>query len=482
MWPIYLWATRLARESSGDSSGVKRLPFMDVVDPKLFGAHDTTQVVHFVPLSVTYPFDTFIVTLSTQPSYSNVLMEEGEVIETHNETGYNPEYEWPGTDNGPAAVGSGSSHDLTNYTVLTSCPTEPHVAEPGADALLTSASFRLLVRTSAILHKRKRVAVLDGFSEVQVGRDMAPPASETPRIRLKEMEVSKLHATIYWDKDRKEWCVVDMGSKHGTFVRSSSGPTPPAGSTDTSYARGTRLSSPRVASVPRRLRHADELSVASTTFVVHIHENHIPCVDCSPIGGDEIELFDHRRRGNQLESQKRKRDASIPSAVPPGGRDPRKAISMLKRNLLSQHDQSPINSQASNAYIDRSARRRALHPDTTPIPSRTMAPPSEATTNPTLLIPIPEPVSSSTTPLPSTNIGHRLLMKQGWQPGTALGNKSLEDSAEDTIALTEPLTVVGNTNRSGLGSSRAPLAADSGSTSMDWKEAGKMRRWAGMPP
>lgn len=403
-------------------------------------------------------------------------MEDGEVIETA--AGYRPEYEWPASDDSPSP---GSSHDLASSTVLTPYPTETYAGEPGAKLSMTSASFRLLVRISAILHKRKTLAVLDGFSEVQVGRDMALPASETPRIRLKEMEVSKLHATIYWDKERKEWCVVDMGSKHGTFVRSGNGPAPAVGSTDATDAKGTRLSSPRVASVPRRLRHADELSIGSTTFVVHIHENRIPCVDCSPIGGDEIELFDHKQKLQREASQKRKRHPgeSVTSQSASGGRDPKKALSMLKRSLLSRQDQTPIHIETSNAYVDRSARRRALHPDTTPIPSRSAT--SFETTSPVTPAPfVPEAVSAPPNPLPSTNIGHRLLMKQGWQPGTVLGNSTPDGSTEGTIALTEPLDVVGNANRSGLGSIKPP-PVHSGSMSLDWKEAGKLRRWTGMP-
>lgn len=399
-------------------------------------------------------------------------MEDGELIEDNNETGYNPEYEWPGLDS------PGSSHDLANYTVLTPHPTETHAGEPGADTPITSASFRLLVRTSAILHKSKTLAVLDGFSEVQVGRDVASAGSETPRIRLKEMEVSKLHATMYWDKERAEWCVVDMGSKHGTFVRNGSGPATQSGSAETFDDRGSRLSAPRAASVPRRLRHNDVLSIGSTTFIVHIHENHIPCVDCSPIGGDEIDLFDHRRRELQREtSQKRKRDVVESMTAPPAGKDPRKAISVLKRNLLARHDHSKATPQTSHVYIDRSARRRALHPDAAPIPPRN-TPPFAC---PVPIPPAPEPVSAPPTPLPSTNIGHRLLMKQGWQPGTVLGNSASEGgSSENTIALSEPLDVIGNTNRSGLGNSK-PAAAAPASYPGDWKEAGKLRRWAGMP-
>ncbi|CAL1716548.1 unnamed protein product [Somion occarium] len=367
-------------------------------------------------------------------------MEDGEI---QAEDSYDPKYEWPGSDN-PAI------YDFDNYGVLT--PTEPRVDEPATSDTGSSslASLRLLI-----------------------GRDVAPPASETPRIRLKEMEVSKIHATIYWDGGRKEWSVVDMGSKHGTFLQSFA---------STSAARAIRLSSPRVASIPRRLRHGDQLTVGGTTFIVHIHENRMPCVDCSAAGGDEIELFDNRRRQRERESaQKRKHEAmESPSTAPvPTERDPKRAITMLKRSLLSRHDpSSPASSSGSpNAYLDRSARRRAFHPDTTPTPSRNSTPFIDTRLPIQSLPATPEPVSAPAVPLPSSNVGHRLLMKQGWQPGTALGTP--DDSPDGTIALTEPLDLAGNIRRTGLGSSK-PLAPQDSRGPEDWRAVGRMRRWATM--
>ena len=75
--------------------------------------------------------------------------------------------------------------------------------------------LQLRVLQTAILHKHLSLAVLDAYAETQFGRDVATPGSDTPRIRLKEMPVSKLHATVFWDKARREWAV----GRHGFQAR-----------------------------------------------------------------------------------------------------------------------------------------------------------------------------------------------------------------------------------------------------------------------
>ena len=82
-----------------------------------------------------------------------------------------------------------------------------------------------------------------------IGRDR----SYEPRIRLKSMEVSKTHATLFIDdksfgnSDDEEgcWCIVDNASTHGTYIRAH-------GSSE-----WQRLSEKGTASKPHRLRHLE---------------------------------------------------------------------------------------------------------------------------------------------------------------------------------------------------------------------------------
>ncbi|EKM58201.1 uncharacterized protein PHACADRAFT_252332 [Phanerochaete carnosa HHB-10118-sp] len=332
------------------------------------------------------------------------------------------------------------------------------------------------------MSRSQTLAIIDGYTQVQFGRDAAPPGMDVPRIRLKEMEVSKLHATVYFDEEKKQWAVVDMGSKHGTYLRPrqsvAAAPAPGAspGGTD---PRGQRLSGPRVSSMPRALKHLDELSLGTTAFIVHIHEDQRPCESCSSKGGDEIPLFYVSKAAQDQEpAKKRKREATGP--LPPS--DAKKSLHILKKTMLSRHSApstpSPRQSEGSHGYTDRSARRRALHssiPDAPGVPPRTAAssvPPSRPVTPPP-----PEPVSAPPAPLSSTNIGHRLLMKQGWSPGTTLG----QDSAgleRGTTALAEPIQVNVRPTRSGLGVPDHALPDLQSQPNTSWKEEGKQRRWA----
>ncbi|KAH9919356.1 hypothetical protein B0H21DRAFT_798085 [Amylocystis lapponica] len=375
---------------------------------------------------------------------------------------YDCAFEWPGD-----AVES-----LTSCLPEDSLP-EHHTPERAPSPFAHSApSLRLLVQRSSVLPKKRTIAVVDGHAEVQFGRDVAPVGSDTPRIRLKDMAVSKLHATVYWDQERQQWAAVDMGSKHGTFLQSRHGPGPSGASAAAGSAAsdvdaqefGLRLSPSRTASIPRTLEHLDQLTMGSTAFVVHIHPEQIPCIACSPKGNDEIPLFDARPPVNQT---KRKREPA--DALPTLERDPKKALTMLKHSLLSHRDGIPATPK-SIQYVDRSARRRALHHDS-PLDTPGTAHPRTYTSSPapshTPRSAMPaQSVSAPPRPLPNTNIGHRLLMKQGWQPGTSLGQPSSD------IALVEPLELSGNVGRSGLGLSDVLVPA------MGWREAAKSRRWA----
>lgn len=290
--------------------------------------------------------------------------------------------------------------------------------------------LRLRVLQTSILHKDLSLAVLDAYEETQIGRDVGPTGSETPRIRLKEMPVSKLHATVFWDKARREWAVVDMGSKHGTFVQSGQQPD----------AEPVRLSPPRMASIPRPLHHLDRLIVGSTTFLCHIHEDRAPCDECTSTDQGVIPLFAVPRESTRT-AEKRPADSMAHT------QDAKKALTSLKHTLLARH---PASTPSPASYVDRSARRRAMHPtsqfDSPGVPSPRSSSLGSAKSShepsrtPSALVEEEHP----SVPLQEHNVGWQLLLKQGWQPGTALG------SATDD-GLVEPIEVHPTAHRAGLG-------------------------------
>ena len=114
------------------------------------------------------------------------------------------------------------------------------------DLFKNAPLLRLVVKESdpVVLPEEQKIAVLDPAEPVSIGRDR----SHDRRIRLKEMAISKVHATLFWAVDEEAengayWAVVDSGSTHGTWIKGDG------------EKRETRLSDSKVASVPSRLHH-----------------------------------------------------------------------------------------------------------------------------------------------------------------------------------------------------------------------------------
>lgn len=81
-----------------------------------------------------------------------------------------------------------------------------------------------------------------------IGRDR----SFEPRIRLKSLEVSKTHATLFQEEgnDNGSWFIVDNASTHGTFVRRHL------------QSEWERLSEKGTASAPRLLEHLESVTAS----------------------------------------------------------------------------------------------------------------------------------------------------------------------------------------------------------------------------
>ena len=310
---------------------------------------------------------------------------------------YDPSLEYPGDDSGHLDFTSATSNRKT---------------------------LRLLIIRGAKSPKR-RVAVIDGHDEVSIGRDTSP----TARLRLKEMAVSKFHATIFWDSSSEEWSIVDVGSVHGTFVSSHG------------LAPSVRLSRARTASAPRPLKHRDEITIGSTTLLCHIHDGSpaLPCDECSPTCSNEIPLLNVPTTASTSQAP----PVSVAHKVPP-----KRAIADLKTSLLSRPG-IPRAAVSASTYVDRAARRRAAVGVSIPEPRKSSDPPGAThpparrdyrrASPPTTTSVAPKEAE----PISGDNIGHRMLLKQGWKPGSGLG---LDEGSAEIIetVVREP--------RAGLGS------------------------------
>lgn len=312
----------------------------------------------------------------------------------------------------------------------------PGFEEPIADEVpreeASRRSFHLVVVHSPVLSSKRRVAILSSFSEISIGRDK-PPNPTSPRLRLKEMAVSKYHAIIYWDADRDAWGLIDVGSVHGTFVRDQDG------------AREERLSPPKVASHPRYLKHLDVVRIGGTQLVCHIHgSNEASCGECNVTPSNKLVL------ASEVSSTAPSSGTNSVDSLTAPSKDVKLSLAQLRRHLLSRHGPSISKEARPTTYVDRAAVRREQLGISQP-PMATSAPPTPTSRlrTPRTRAPSPDRQDGSDSPIieksiPVSNVGHRLLAKQGWTPGTGLG--------ADQNGRAEPIVAKASVNRAGIGS------------------------------
>ncbi|KAF8602871.1 hypothetical protein BDV93DRAFT_523720, partial [Ceratobasidium sp. AG-I] len=363
------------------------------------------------------------------------------------------EFEWPG-NNGSLPSETHPSHYPDSQAQANS-----YLWPEKTRAARNSGFLRLTVLSSSVL-SRRGVALVDSYDEVSIGRDRCT----APRLRLKELAVSKYHANIYWDSHTKLWYIVDMGSTHGTNLVSPETPSAQASGSVSSegytLSKNTRLSSPKMASLPRALLHLQHIIIGGTTLVVHMHSDQLPCDACALSDNNSINLETAAAKSEVIASNALSRR---PEPATP------KSLQALKRNLLSRPsyaaptDNRSRSVRGSELYVDRAELRRQRFPgwrdpepraDPTPsqeIPNRQYRP--QVQDDPRLMH-ATQPSDHLNTPPPisMTNVGHQLLIKKGWTPGSALGPASQSQVAPN--ARVEPVVPQGTTNRRGLGMSQ----------------------------
>lgn len=206
------------------------------------------------------------------------------------------------------------------------------------------------------------------------GRDRHIEEKEQ-RLRLKEVDVSRTHAGIYW-KDGA-WILEDFESKFGVFA-----------TIDTRHERFQRLDDN---SMQIKLRHDQQIRIASTIFKVHYHAT---CDSC-------------RLSSNPIYS------TTKPTAI---------------EEVKNEEKEKKI-----------SSKKPRLRPV-----SLKVAPPTVSDVLKVPELKVSTPVSRLQKPISPKNKGSLLLRSMGWKPGESLGKKEDAHIIEPIV----PVVVVG---RRGLG-------------------------------
>ena len=97
---------------------------------------------------------------------------------------YDPAYEWPG-----------KSSSVTLDAAISEIQAKEPRPSTSEKYHANVPSLRLVILRTSILPSKHKLAIIDGYSELQLGRDAPLAGVDIPKVRLKEMEVSKLHAT-----------------------------------------------------------------------------------------------------------------------------------------------------------------------------------------------------------------------------------------------------------------------------------------------
>ncbi|WWC73766.1 uncharacterized protein I206_107738 [Kwoniella pini CBS 10737] len=348
-------------------------------------------------------------------------------------------------------------------------------------------TLRLVVMGSGCLEVGQ-VAILDTREGgIQLGRDRCEKGGQA-RVRLKEMEVSKTHAVIYWGtggddessqvEELQDWWIVDLGSTHGTFL------SQPMTEDATRTPKLTRLSEPKHSSRPHRVTHLSRLRIGTSEFSLHIHPSW-PCDQCQVNGTNEIPLDDGQPKLIPAHNEEVASENDTPpiyamdSSQKKQNRELKRKREMasLRESLLRKDRGIHVNGRSEGdqedsrkrEYLDRSAMRRKLHPPSPPPHSTKgntkMA--SEANT--------PErssPPVSIQTPDASkgTFIATSIMEKQGWTPGMGLGKSSQ--------GISEAIQTEMRNEKKGLGAKGSKAIVNTGPG--DWKMRAKQRRWEEM--
>ncbi|KAK3606036.1 hypothetical protein CHS0354_025079 [Potamilus streckersoni] len=240
-------------------------------------------------------------------------------------------------------------------------------------------------------------------------------------VIIPDVNVSKTHAEIKYDQQRKEYLIVDLGSQNGTYLNCK------------------RLSQAKAASEPVAISHGDQIQFGDgTKLLCHIHPGTDTCDDCEP---------GQVRAQWQAKNEPKKEIVFLSKEEKQ--RQHKEQLRQIKQKYGLKNVRYVDNMAAikNPGYTDKADERRQTVGSDNPHQKE------------------PEEVPASVhRPISSGNIGHKLLKKMGWNEGESLGKTN--------TGIQEPVRVTIRSNQlAGLGSSGNLFLSPENPESEDNKKA-----------
>ncbi|XP_078573144.1 angiogenic factor with G patch and FHA domains 1-like isoform X7 [Branchiostoma floridae x Branchiostoma japonicum] len=242
-------------------------------------------------------------------------------------------------------------------------------------------------------------------------------------IRIPDLNISKTHVEISYDREEGQYTVTDLGSQNGTMLN------------------GLRISEPKCRSAPCPLAHQAVLQLGGTVLSLHIHSGTETCDLCEP--GQVMAAIAAREKLQQA--------GDVPEAAPvlskeDKERQRRRELKQIKKKYQLESAPFVVSKELQPpGYKDRAGERR----DTV------------GSDNPYQKDDAPASVHQA---IGTSNKGRRMLEKMGWKEGKGLGKTSQ--------GRQEPVQVSLRESHAGLGAS-APRDVESFQlkTGKNWRKA-----------
>lgn len=186
-------------------------------------------------------------------------------------------------------------------------------------------------------------------------------------ITIPDINTSKYHLNITYNKDTNLYQAVDMGSRNGTLLN------------------GRRMSVSKQESEPLDIVHGSKLQIGSTVLLCHVHDGQQTCGHCEPglLGQQEDDHLKPSNTSNKLQKHKTE-------------------LKNLKKKFgVSNFDND--GTKIPKDYTDRAKLRRDTVGSQNPYEKTKTA--------------------SVDTSIASDNKGFKMLSKMGWKSGEALGKE-----------------------------------------------------------